>query len=62
MDTFEGAADRALSELRARLIADAKARAAGGCSSGGIRRVWAAYVRQLAWLRASAPPGAAPRS
>jgi hypothetical protein len=55
---FELALERAVAELRERLVADAKALAAGGCSAGGIRRLWRQQARQLAQLRARAAPGA----
>lgn len=51
---YELALERAVAELRERLVADAKALAAGGCSSGGIRRLWRQQARQLAALRSRA--------
>jgi hypothetical protein len=51
---YELALQRAVAELRERLVADARALAAGGCSSGGIRRLWRQQARHLAALRSRA--------
>lgn len=56
MSPFDLAVERAVAELRDRLVADALALAAGGHSAGGIRRCWRAHARELALLRARRPP------
>lgn len=61
MGPFDLTLDRALADLRARLVADATAAAAGGRLAGGIRRAWRGHVESLARVQAAlAPPKAAP--
>lgn len=60
MGPFELMLERAVADLRLRLVADATAAAAGGSQAGGIRRAWRGHVRALARVRALCPPKAAP--
>lgn len=49
--TFDREVDRVIAELRALLLREVEARAAGRACAGGIRSAWNYHVRRLAVAR-----------